>query len=588
MGARGACVPVIAGAAALLALAAVADPHAPWIQARADAAVARAAEKKDYARVMIERGLVSLRWVSGINGCVLLLAAGAIARHSRRRADMVSPPPAGADAPTPTRFWRDAPVVLPLMALAAGLRSAGLQAGLWYDEIFTYQRFIVLPLPEIPCTYFVPNNHIAFTLASRAVLSLANWPTQPDNIAACLRIVPALSGVALVAAVYLLARGFTTHRGAWLAGLIAALSPILVEYSQQARGHIMAAALAAWATVLLITATRRTGTARWVSYALCTALMIYTVPAAAFVPLAHGLALGAVALRPGESVMRPGTLRRWAVAALGAGMAAAQLYAFVLPQAWAFFRDSQAAAQDATFQWSILSRLCDQLTFSVGLGAPAVAGGIVVLVAAIRQCAYPDRRVPVAVCLAVAIVPFVVRPVWSGGAPRFFLFAAGHAACLVALTGGGAMERFSRRPRRALAATAILSLLVLALCVPGLRRQWRTPPQPIREAVLAAFDNADPGDRIIAAGMAARECAFYKPPERKLLHAPTPERLVRLIDRARRDNVRRLWIILTYPQRWQRRAELQPAPAVILPGRIPDGDVHLYTLDPNTPPVPVR
>ena len=133
-----------------------------------------------------------------------------------------------------------------LIVLAAALRfpNLGLQS-LWADEAFTAD-IAAAPLRDllerVADTESTPPLHYALTWAWTRVAGDSEW---------ALRALPALWGTLTVPAIYAAARAqFDSERAGVLAAALAATSPILVWYSQEARAYallVLLCTIAFWA-----------------------------------------------------------------------------------------------------------------------------------------------------------------------------------------------------------------------------------------------------------------------------------------------------------------------------------------------------
>lgn len=136
---------------------------------------------------------------------------------------------------------------LALLLLAAALRLYHLDdRALWWDEGLSlfFARL-----------NYVENARMAVTLADTNPpvyrLLLGAWTDAVGSSAFAARLFSALSGLILVAVVYRLGRALRFRRGTSLVGMaLCAASPMLIYYSQEAKGYSLVAAASA-ASVLL-------------------------------------------------------------------------------------------------------------------------------------------------------------------------------------------------------------------------------------------------------------------------------------------------------------------------------------------------
>jgi 4-amino-4-deoxy-L-arabinose transferase-like glycosyltransferase len=131
-------------------------------------------------------------------------------------------------------------VVVALTVLAALLRLTTLsQQSFWLDEGYT-QRLLHMPfgqmLRTVPNTESTPYLYYAVAWV---------WTRAFGFIEYGVRSLSALAGIATVPVVYLAARWLAGRRAGAVAGLLVAVSPVLVWFSQEARSYSLAVLLSA-------------------------------------------------------------------------------------------------------------------------------------------------------------------------------------------------------------------------------------------------------------------------------------------------------------------------------------------------------
>ncbi len=253
------------------------------------------------------------------------------------------------------------PILLLVLLLGWGLRLYRLAGqSFWYDEgyavyvagrspteaLFWSSRDVVPPLHTALLSLWLP---------------LGGW----NEFGA--RFLSAWMGALAVVALMRMATDLHTRRAGWIAGLLAAISPFYVWYSQDARMYATQAGLGFLATAVLIRALRRPERRRrWGAVALLDAMALYAQTTGGFQIAFHGLVVLAAALpgrqrweRKGERGWERGweRLRRgggalacalimwlpWVIYALpfwrqNAGYWPGQLHwSFILSQAWRGF-----------------------------------------------------------------------------------------------------------------------------------------------------------------------------------------------------------------------------------------------------------
>lgn len=149
----------------------------------------------------------------------------------------------------PAATWRTGLLLAFLVLLGGALRLAGLGAEpLWLDEAFTW-RWAHLPWAELfgPAAATETNPPPWFALERLVLLTLGDGQ-------AALRLPAALLGMAAVPLGFLIGRRLAGERAGLLAALLLAVDPLLVAYSQEARGYALLVAgtlLALWAVLVL-------------------------------------------------------------------------------------------------------------------------------------------------------------------------------------------------------------------------------------------------------------------------------------------------------------------------------------------------
>ncbi len=144
-----------------------------------------------------------------------------------------------------------------VLALVVRFSTLGRQS-LWLDEAYT-DHLVHLGfgsmLSEIPKSESTPPLYYIVTWAWTHVFGYSGF---------ALRSVSAMSGAATAAVVYALATRVGGPRAGVIAGVLVAVSPIMVWYSQEARSYALATLLASVGLLCLIVY-RDTARARWLS-----------------------------------------------------------------------------------------------------------------------------------------------------------------------------------------------------------------------------------------------------------------------------------------------------------------------------------
>ncbi|NOD90944.1 MULTISPECIES: glycosyltransferase family 39 protein [unclassified Ruegeria] len=184
--------------------------------------------------------------------------------------------------PSPTLGRNDLAILLLILLIAAVLRTAGLNAPLWYDEIWTVDTHVRLPWGDMMREYSM-NHHYFFSMKAKLMSQIFG------DQAWAYRFPAVLFGVGTVAAIWWLARDVAGSGIAHVSALLVALSYHQVWFSQNARGYTE---LAFWSTLGLIFFLRgmRTPTLRlWIAFACTAAAAVFTHLTGAFFFVALGL-----------------------------------------------------------------------------------------------------------------------------------------------------------------------------------------------------------------------------------------------------------------------------------------------------------
>jgi mannosyltransferase len=192
-----------------------------------------------------------------------------------------------ARRPRPRLSWRrrlgerpGTAVVVALTLLAALLRLTTLSLqSFWLDEGYT-ERLLHMSFGQrirtVPKTESTPYLYYAVAWVWTRVFGFGEYG---------LRSLSALAGIAAVPVIYLAARWLAGRRAGAIAGLLVAVSPVLVWFSQEARSYSLATLLSAL-TVLCVVGYERSRRSRWLAgWAAAAALGLATHYFVAFVVL---------------------------------------------------------------------------------------------------------------------------------------------------------------------------------------------------------------------------------------------------------------------------------------------------------------
>lgn len=218
----------------------------------------------------------------------------------------------------PDRRARAVVAVLPTL-LALALRLYDLAGKpLWLDEVITHNRAL-LPLPQLVSDSLINKHFPSYFLLVRAF----DAPVIDEWL---LRLPSVVFGTLAVLLVALIATEVRSPRAGFVAGMLMALSPIDVQFSQEARSYTLVSfliLLALWGLLriakrapagsttseLLHRIRRRAAASAWAAYALGTIAALNVLLVAAFWWLASNLAMAVVIFRAGAD--RAQLRRRW-------------------------------------------------------------------------------------------------------------------------------------------------------------------------------------------------------------------------------------------------------------------------------------
>ncbi len=409
------------------------------------------------------------------------------------------------------------PWIAGALLCAVGLRLTRLGAAqLWLDEVLT-ARWVAMPWDALVRTA-VTDNHPPLYFA---LLKL--WTLIAGDSAFALRLPSAVLSAAVVALVALLALRLAGRRAARSAAWLAALSPYLLHYGQEARMYALVSALAAWLTLEAVRVVRAPGARPGVGFALAAAALATTHYYGTFVVLALAAVLWQLAARRGQrDAMRAGLVP--AVGAALVALAVAALFArrqagggydlglVALPGAlWSLLAGPEllpaAAAVHAHGAYAALPYVPLALLGTLAFVWLACAG--------VRALLPRGRGVLVGALGGALAAPFVVQLVVDVDVhPRYL--AAALPLVLVVLA-AGMPARLGRDPG-SIAAVALLGLLalgsVLHLARPGHGRE----DIAAIEAWLATHAPSDP--LLVTSSEMAIVAGYYWPERPMQLYPP--------------------------------------------------------------------
>jgi mannosyltransferase len=453
-----------------------------------------------------------------------------------------------------------------MTALAACLRIAGINRGLWWDEIYFLVVSVRKPLAEIVTVFPGDNQHPLYSILARLALV-----TFGEHVWT-LRLPALVFGVATVPALYLLATRVATRMEALLAAAFLAVSYHHVWFSQNARGYTSLAFWSVLATFFLIQGMQTGRRGPYLAYAVAVALGIYTHLTMAFLLASHVLIFAGLVWAERKNGLN---WKRWKYPLqgflLGGGLTLL-LYAPILFQVQNFFLHRPSSMRGvSTPSWALREAL---RVLSLGLGTWVGLLGAALLAVCGALSYFKQSRV---IC-ALFTLPVLLT---AGGAfaargtmyPRFYFFLIGFGV-LILVRGVFALPQWTA-PARARAVTVVLAALVLAGSGVSLLRNYQYPKQDFEAAIQFIDEERKAGDTVVTVGAAIYPLQkYYAKPWQS---AENVESLRQICGQGRP-----VWVMYTFP-RYLRAA----APGIlemvqkeftivhVFPGTVGDGDVFV-------------
>ncbi len=405
-----------------------------------------------------------------------------------------------------------------ILVLAAAARIRGLDAGLWYDEVFTLTHFVRAPLAQLLMDFSSLNNHMFYSLQAKGAVGLLG------ESAWVLRLPAMLLGLASLVVLWVMGRNTAGRLPTLFALLLLAVSYHHVWFSQNARGYTGILFWTSLATLLMVEGLKRPSWRVWTAYGACVAAGMYTHLSAGFFFASHALVYGVAWLARSTAGLRPypglADIRSAYGFVLG-GALTALLHAPLFTQVIAAMnRVSKSKTTSAMAEWVSPARMAQEVVDSLsalGALAPfALAGALVVMFLGV---AVLWRRAPLLVAVYVLSIPLALGllmalnfRIW----PRYFfvdigfvflcLCTGGHALC-------GWVAAWLRQPRieRPLFATGVIASLAASLFL--LARNYEHPKQDFEGAVALIAARREPGDVATSMGLAAEPVKSYFAPK---------------------------------------------------------------------------
>jgi hypothetical protein len=159
-----------------------------------------------------------------------------------------------------------------IIILAAAIRILYLSQPMQHDEAYTFIAFAARPLWVAISDYSLPNNHVFHTLLVFLAYHLLG--NQPWII----RLPALIAGVAIIPLTYAAGGIFYSRKVGLLSAGLAAASPLLIDYSANARGYTLICAFTLCAVILAAYVKDHRNTIAWGLLVLACLLGFYTIP----------------------------------------------------------------------------------------------------------------------------------------------------------------------------------------------------------------------------------------------------------------------------------------------------------------------
>lgn len=405
-----------------------------------------------------------------------------------------------------------------ILVVAAAARIIGLDAGLWYDEIFTLTHYVRAPLGQVLTDFSSLNNHMFYSLQAKASVALLG-----EN-AWALRLPAVLFGLGSLVLLWAMARIPAGRVATLFAALLMAISYHHVWFSQNARGYTGILFWTSLATLLLIEGLKRPDWRIWTAYGVSVAAGMYTHLSAGFFFASHALVYAAAWLARSTPRLAPYAglrdIRPVFGFALG-GMLTLLLHLPLLGQVLvAMNKVSEGKTTSSMAEWvnplRALQEIADSLS-AFGPLAPAALGGVLLVFAVGAVTLW--RRAPLLVAVYALSIPLALGllilldfRIW----PRYFFVDIGFVLLCLAL---GAQRLCTwvtgllRMPKLEgpLFATGVLVASAASLVL--LVRNYEHPKQDFDGAMNLIAAQRGPGDVATSLGLASEPIHSYFAPE---------------------------------------------------------------------------
>ena len=501
---------------------------------------------------------------------VLLLAAGLVWLLASKLERFGRPEPVSTRGISTDQEWTrlDLYLVLALLAVSTAFRTAGLNEGLWYDEIQTLVEYVRLPAGEILANYDTANNHILYSLLAHNAVAMFG------ESAWALRLPAALLGVLSIPIIYAFGRQIAPRSEAFLAAAFLSVSYHHVWFSQNARGYtgVLVGTVIASALFLKLLSAHSVRPGLVIGYAVISALTVWTHMTAAVVVIAHGIIWLLITFDRPRRMLSPTSLAIL-LALILAGLFSLALYGPVVPQLAGTLFGGSAASTATEWQnpsWLVLETLRN-LSRGIPGGWPAIVIGSIIVLVGIQSY---GRQSPL--ILSVLLLPAVLMGIMILGLgrnlwPRFFFFSAAFGV-LIGVRGGATLIRGvvsqALAPRWELG----LGLVVVLLSATTVPRAW-APKQNYHAAVEYLAEARADADAVISVDLTSYPLRKYFELDWVTVDSPTS---LSEIETAHP----RTWVLYTFPVRlaaaypdlWD-KLQAEYTTARVIPGSVGGGDI---------------
>ena len=390
-------------------------------------------------------------------------------------------------------------LLLVLLLVSFALRIVRLNSGLWYDEIHTLNRFVLLPWSKIITTMTIPNNHILYTLLAKLSITIFGEREWSLRLPAML-----LGGITPLACCLVFRRrmGIMT---AFMASFFLAISFWSVWFSQDARGYsaYILCAVLSQALFLDWADSRKKSTAAW--YFLCSVAGCYFYFYTGFVIIAEG-AWGFFQWLRNREKFSPGIFILPAVAFL----VSAGLY---LPGMAEMSHYMSSVAHYVGGHWLDLAFAKQLLMMLAGTRFPAWA--ILLFLVFLAGVLRLWRQWPALCFLNLSAAVFLVLFTWLGHVfiyPRFLAFLMPFYFLAAASGLEWLAEAAAKRAQwlKPLITQATLTLIICGFLAYSLGRYYAQGKQGFKQAAQYIRDKF-PRQLVLSYGLASQEFLYYDP-----------------------------------------------------------------------------